>query len=85
MNEHLQVWLDTSSVVEIFTSPAILYFATGLVLVLLAKPIKGFTTRYHLSEELTKHDNKAVAVATTGYIFGVLTIIRGVMITGGTP
>lgn len=85
MNEYLQTRLDTNSVVEIFTSSAFLYFATGLLLVLLAKPIKGLTTRYHLSEELTKHDNKAVAIATAGYIFGVLTIIRGVMITGGTP
>lgn len=85
MNEHIQVWLDTKPVVEIFTTPAILYFLAGLVLVLLAKPIKGLTTRYHLSDELTKHDNKAVAVATAGYIFGVLTIIRGVMISGGTP
>jgi len=83
VNEHLQVWLDTSSVVGIFTSPAILYFAVGLLLVLLAKPVKGFTTRYHLSDELTKHDNKAVGVATAGYIFGVLTIIRGVLISGG--
>lgn len=85
MNEHLQVWLDTSSVVGIFTSPAILYFAVGLLLVLLAKPVKGLTTRYHLSDELTKHDNKAVAVATAGYLFGVLTIIRGVLISGGNP
>lgn len=85
MTEHLQVWLDPSPVVEIFTSPAILYFMVGLALILLAKPIKGLTTRYNLSEELTKHDNKAVAVATAGYIFGVLTIIRGVMISGGNP
>ena len=84
MNEHLQVWLDTAPVVEIFTSPAILYFTVGLLLVLLAKPIKGLTTRYHLSEELTKQDNKAVGVATAGYIFGVLTIIRGVLIAGGS-
>lgn len=83
MNEHFQAWLDTAPVVEIFTSPAILYFAVGLGLVLLAKPLKGLTTRYHLSEELTKHDNKAVGVATAGYIFGVLTIIRGVLISGG--
>ena len=57
----------------------------ALVLVLLAKPVKGLTTHYNLSDELTKHDNKAVAVATAGYIFGVLTIIRGVMISGGNP
>lgn len=85
MQEHLQVWLDTAPVVEIFTSTGILYFALGLLLVLLAKPLKGLTTRYNLTEELTKHDNKAVAVATAGYIFGVLTIIRGVMISGGNP
>ena len=85
MNEHIQAWLDTAPVVEIFTSPSILYFMAGLAMVLMAKPIKGFTTRYHLSDELTKHDNKAVAVATAGYIFGVLTIIRGVMISGGNP
>lgn len=85
MNEHIQTWLDFSPVVEIFTSPAILYFAAGVALVLLAKPVKGLTTRYHLSDELTKHDNKAVGVATAGYIFGVLTIIRGVLISGGSP
>jgi uncharacterized membrane protein YjfL (UPF0719 family) len=83
VNEHLQAWLDTASVVDIFTSPAILYFTVGLGLVLLAKPLKGLTTRYHLSDELTKHDNKAVGVATAGYIFGVLMIIRGVLISGG--
>jgi uncharacterized membrane protein YjfL (UPF0719 family) len=83
VNEHLQAWLDTAPVVEIFTSPGILYFAVGLALVLFSKPIKGLTTRYHLSDELTKHDNKAVAVATAGFIFGVLTLIRGVMISGG--
>lgn len=83
MNEHLQAWLDTAPVVEIFTSPAILYFAVGLGLVLIAKPLKGLTTRYHLSDELTKKDNKAVGVATAGYIFGVLTIVRGVLISGG--
>lgn len=83
MNEHVQVWLDTAPVVGIFTSPAILYFAAALVLVLLAKPVKGLTTRYHLSDELTKHDNKAVGVATAGYIFGVLTIVRGGLISGG--
>jgi uncharacterized membrane protein YjfL (UPF0719 family) len=85
VNEHLQVWLDTTSIVEIFKSPSILYFGLGLVLVLLAKPIKGLTTHYHLGDELTKKDNKAVAIATAGYIFGVLTIIRGVMISGGNP
>jgi len=85
VKEHIEAWLNTAPIVEIFTSPAILYFAAGLLLVLLAKPIKGLTTRYNLSEELTKHDNKAVAVATAGYLFGVLTIIRGVMISGGNP
>jgi uncharacterized membrane protein YjfL (UPF0719 family) len=84
VNEHLQVWLDPAPVVGIFTSPAILYFTVGLLLVLLAKPIKGLTTRYHLSDELTRRDNKAVGVATAGYIFGVLTIIRGVFISNGS-
>lgn len=83
MQEHLQAWFDTAPVVKIFTSPSILYFSVGLVFVLLAKPVMGLTTRYHLSDELTKHDNKAVGVATAGYLFGVLTIIRGVMISGG--
>lgn len=85
MKEHIQVWLDSTPVIEIFTSPAMIYFAVGLILVLLAKPIKGITTRYHLSDQLTKHDNKAVGIATAGYIFGVLTIVRGVMISGGNP
>lgn len=83
MNEHLQAWLDSAPLGEIFTSSAFLYFAVGLAVVLLAKPIKGLTTRYRLSEELTGNDNKAVGVATAGYVFGVLTIIRGVLISGG--
>lgn len=85
MNEHLKVWFDTAPVIEIFTSESILYFAAALILVLLAKPIKGLTTRYHLGDELTKRDNKAVGVATAGYAFGVLTIVRGVLISGGSP
>ncbi len=85
VNEHLQAWLDTAPVVGIFTSPAILYFTVGLGLVLLAKPLKGLTTRYHLSDELTKHDNKAVGIATAGFIFGVLAICRGVLLSGGEP
>ena len=83
MNEHFQAWLDSAPLGEIFTSSGFLYFAVGLAVVLLAKPIKGLTTRYRLSEELTGNDNKAVGVATAGYIFGVLTIIRGVLISGG--
>lgn len=83
MNEHIEVWLDAEAVVEMFSNSSILYFAVGLVLVLLAKPIKGLTTRYNLSEELTQKDNKAVAVATAGYLLGVLTIIRGVIISDG--
>jgi len=85
MNEHLQAWFDTAPVVDIFTSPAIIYFAVGLLLVLLAKPLKGLTTRYSLDDELTKHDNKAVGVATAGFIFGVLLIVRGVLVSGGNP
>lgn len=85
MNEHLQAWFDTSSTVELFTSSSMLYFAAGLLLVMLAKPAKGLTTRYNLAEELTKHDNKAVGVATAGYAFGVLTIVRGVFLSGEAP
>ncbi len=83
MNEHLEVWFDTYPALEMVTNPSILYFAVALLLVLLAKPIKGLTTRYNLNDELTKNDNKAVALATAGFILGVLTIIRGAMISDG--
>jgi len=85
MNTYLTSRLDPQQLKAMLSSPSFLYFALGLLLLLLAKPIKGLTTRYNLSAQITGADNKAVAVATAGYLFGVLLVIRGVMLAGSDP
>lgn len=83
MNERILDWLDTAPLIDLFTSNGILYFAVLLVIVLLAKPFKNLIARYNLDEELTHHDNKAVAVATSGYLFAVMIVAHGVLVSGG--
>lgn len=85
MFEYLTSKFAAGQLPELFRSPSFLYFALGILLLLLAKPVKGLSTRYNLSEQITGKDNKAVAVATAGYLFGVLLVIRGVMLSGSNP
>lgn len=83
MNERIHHWLDTAPVLDLFQSHGLLYFLVLLVVVLLAKPLLGLVARYRLDEELTQKDNKAVAVSTAGYLFAVIIVTHGVLISGG--
>ena len=60
---------------------AVVYLATILVVLYLAKKSYDWLGPCDLSVQLTKEDNKAVAVAFSGYLFGVglilLSVLRG--------
>lgn len=84
MNEHINAWFEIAPVFDLIESPGILYFAASLFLVFLGRPMKSRTARYDLDQELTQHDNKAVAVATAGYFFAVILVAKGVLLSGGS-
>ena len=83
MNEHYNAWFDTAPVLDFIYSPGILYFAATLALVFLGRLVKSRTARYDLDEQLTKVDNKAVAVSVAGYFFALMLVAKGVLISGG--
>lgn len=83
MKEHIQEWLAIGPALDLIHSTGILYFAASLGLCLLGRPIKNKVVRYDLDQEITHHDNKAVAVAVAGYFFAVLIVAKGVLLSGG--
>jgi len=50
-----------------------------MVLFLLAKMVKDFTTSYSINKELTEKDNLAVAVSMLGYFLATLIVILGAL------
>lgn len=78
MQPHLEAWFDLDAIRDLF-SPGFIQFLIALAFILPAKALLGLTTRYHLSEELTEKDNKAVALATSGFIAGTFIVAYGVM------
>jgi uncharacterized membrane protein YjfL (UPF0719 family) len=78
MQPHLEAWMDLQAIREIF-SPGFIQFLIALVFILPAKSLLGLTTRYPLNSELTEKDNKAVAVATAGFIAATFIVAHGVM------
>lgn len=54
----------------------------ALALVWVAKQLWGLVLKSNVNEQLTTHDNPAVAITLSGYFFGVLIALAGVM---GTP
>lgn len=53
------------------------FILLGLVLVLIAKILKGLSTSYDIAEELTQKDNPAFGLSLAGYYAGVFAIIAG--------
>lgn len=79
MKERIELWLDPEPLSHLIGSGSIIYFIVGLAMLWLAKLIKSRTISYQLNAELTKHDNKAVALATAGYLLAIMIVIRGVL------
>ena len=78
MQPHLEAWFDLQAIRDL-VSPGFIQFIIALAFILPAKAVLGLTTRYHLTTELTEKDNKAVAVATSGFVAGTFIIAYGVM------
>lgn len=78
MQPHFDAWLDLHAIRDLI-SPGFAQFAVALAFILPAKTILKLTCRYHLDDELTQRDNKAVAVATGGFIAATFIIAHGVL------
>lgn len=59
---------------------ALLYLVSVFILFFIGKLVYGlFNRRYSLKEELVKKDNFALALAVTGYYFGLIIALGGVL------
>ena len=76
MNEDI---LDTSFIWQLLDPRALLYLLMVLAVFYIAKKSFGWLAPYDLDEQLTTADNKAVAVAFSGYLFGVGMILLSVL------
>jgi uncharacterized membrane protein YjfL (UPF0719 family) len=56
------------------------YLLLGIVLLLIAKVAKDLVTPYSVDEQLTRHDNRALAASMAGYYLGVVAIFLGASI-----
>ncbi len=85
MNQEI---VDIEFIWDLLDPRAVVYFAVILVVFYLAKKSFDWLAPYDVNEQLTKLDNKAVAVAFGGYLFGVgmvlLSVLQGEEHTGDT-
>lgn len=81
MKERLESWLEVGPLFHLIESGAVIYFFIGLLLLWVAKIVKARAVSFALDVELTERDNKAVGLATVGYLFGVMIVVRGVLVS----
>lgn len=81
MQELKKALLDTEPVMWLVQYEGFVYLLTIFVVLFIAKMVKDWFTPYSLKEQLTKEDNKAVAVAVAGYLLGVMIILLGIFNT----
>jgi len=81
MTDTLNTYLETDNLYKILNSVSLIYFIVALVMLWTAKLMMAKIVTSNLNEELTKRDNKAVGVATAGYLFAVMIVIRGVLVS----
>jgi uncharacterized membrane protein YjfL (UPF0719 family) len=79
MTEYLKAAFNTDGIFHALDIYSFAYFLLAMVIFFLATIINNFFSAYSLQEELTKKDNKAVAVSFAAYIFSVAIIIFGIM------
>ncbi len=75
-------FLSLRPIAELFQPVAATYLLTILIIMVIGKKIHNYCTDYDLDYELTTTDNKAVALSTTGYLFGLGLILWGVITPG---
>jgi uncharacterized membrane protein YjfL (UPF0719 family) len=81
MKERIESWFEVEPLFHLVQSGAVIYFVIGLLMLFVAKLIMGKTVSFSLDEELTEKDNKAVALATVGYLLGMMIVLRGVLVS----
>lgn len=74
--EHL---FDMNDAAYYVSFEALAFMLEALILLWLGKLLKDKLVSYNINEELTSKDNKALAVAYTGYMVGQAIIILGVL------
>jgi uncharacterized membrane protein YjfL (UPF0719 family) len=75
----LNEWFDTEAIFHLVDGPGMIYLVLSLIVLLLAKLVKGLLTKYHLDKEITEHDNKAIALPFAGFLLGVTIILWSVL------
>lgn len=79
MAEPLRKLLDLSQTLELLDPQAAIYLVTMLVVFYLGKKVHDCLTSFNLNEQLTKEDNKAVAISFGGYLLGLGIILWGIL------
>ncbi len=75
-------FLSLKPIAELCQPVAATYLLAILIIMVIGKKIHNLCIKYDLDHELTTTDNKAVALSTTGYLFGLGLILWGVVTPG---
>lgn len=82
MNNFLNELLETETVLWLLQFEGAVYLFTVFIIIYVAKLAYDLFTPFSLNEQLTEHDNKAVAVSFSGYILGVMIILLSIFHSG---
>lgn len=74
--------LNLEDMFSVLDTEAVIYFAVSLIVLAIAKYLNDICVSYNLNEQLTKKDNRAIALSFSGYLFAVAIILAGVL---GSP
>jgi len=90
MDNFLNGLLDIGPVYWLLQFEGAVYLLTVFVVLYAAKLTYDLFTPFSINEQLTEHDNKAVAVSFSGYLLGVMIILlaifhSGTVAEGNTP
>ena len=77
----LNEYLNTNALFDLWDSQSMLYFLLSLIVLLVAKQTYSLLAPYHLGDQLTKVDNKAIALTFGGYLFATGLILVSVLHT----
>ena len=81
MNELITSWINVEDIRLLLDPTAVIFLVVVIIVLFVGKLINDWCTSYALNEELTKKDNKALAMSFMGYIFAIGIIIWGVLIS----
>lgn len=85
MNNLFEELISTEPVLWLLQFEGAVYLLTVFVVVYAAKLVYDLFTPFSINEQLTKQDNKAVAVSFSGYLLGVLIILLSIFHSGPVP